>query len=791
SKEELHLQQLVRELVIADTSVGGAGIGSSQKGGSDGGTAVGGLENFDQISYTIKQIFQSGKQDAFTEQLELFIQKKEGEIEKMCNFHYQEFVQSVDQLLKVRMGTVLLKSKIVDLNKEMQSSGTKIVEKKKEIIDHRKTLLNIELVIDTLQSCLQLLDIANRININLASNKYYSALRMIEDLQMNHLKSVAQYGFVKLMVEYIPILQENVRQAVTLEMTDWFVKIRDDTRKVGKVALSSVKGKDQSQSNNRDTLGFSSQKQKRNSLVNMPTSISSIDFWATHEDNEVDPLDNDTVKVDFRPLYQCLHIHEVLGKKLEFQFEYEENRRLQANIVLSGNFSLKGGSLDGFETYLHEIVGFFIIESYVMNTTHNFRSHSRVETLWESATVKINQVITDSLHDCEEPELFLAIKMMVVNFIGILEEYGYVITTLSELLLSLFDRYVQLMKMKCGDKLVELVQLDEYTPLVVHSSVEYDKVLDSFKITDEKRFSLRYPRTLPFSQGLTKYCDLIKNFMSQFYMFADGFTQQHNEMDDLLKKSLENLLMQLHDELMNKIKENNLSQAVQIIVNLEYLEQAVAQIEEILEERRGWQKTNKMTLNARTLFRESRQVSEKRIFELIHNKIDQFFEIAEYDWHSQPSSYLQEMVNFLSTVISSNFANLPPSMRSYIYFDAVTYLASRLNEMIISPTIKKMSGSFVETFDLDVCFLEKFVQSLADIDVGDALTEVRQTITFLKTENFEEFLTPAVRTKKYSRLKNANVIVLLERYGKREAFLFDCGCDSSDLQTEGRWRRYV
>jgi hypothetical protein len=46
-------------------------------------------ENFDPVSYVIKIILQTGREEAFTEQLNQFINRKESEIEKMCNFHYQ------------------------------------------------------------------------------------------------------------------------------------------------------------------------------------------------------------------------------------------------------------------------------------------------------------------------------------------------------------------------------------------------------------------------------------------------------------------------------------------------------------------------------------------------------------------------------------------------------------------------------------------------------------------------------------------------------------------------------
>ncbi|KAJ3293591.1 hypothetical protein HK104_004343 [Borealophlyctis nickersoniae] len=167
SKEQIqHLQQLVRELVITETTT------------SSGGPGQDATENFDQISYTIKQIFQTGKEEAFADQLSTFIHRKEMEIEKMCNFHYQEFVQSVDQLLKVRVGTVTLRNKIVDLNQELQETGGNIVEKKKEMIENRRTLLNIETAMDALQSCLFVLDIANKVNTHIENRKYYSALRV-------------------------------------------------------------------------------------------------------------------------------------------------------------------------------------------------------------------------------------------------------------------------------------------------------------------------------------------------------------------------------------------------------------------------------------------------------------------------------------------------------------------------------------------------------------------------------------------------------------------------------------
>lgn len=75
SKEEkAHLNQLVRDLVQGDSVL---------PSGSSADTG------YDQIPYITKQVFQAGRQDAFSDHLSVFITRKEVEIERMCGLHYQ------------------------------------------------------------------------------------------------------------------------------------------------------------------------------------------------------------------------------------------------------------------------------------------------------------------------------------------------------------------------------------------------------------------------------------------------------------------------------------------------------------------------------------------------------------------------------------------------------------------------------------------------------------------------------------------------------------------------------
>jgi hypothetical protein len=70
---------------------------------------------------------------------------------------------------------------------------------------------------------------------------------------------------------------------------------------------------------------------------------------------------------------------------------------------------------------MQEIAGFFIVESYVLRTTRNFRSEREVEELWEEAIRRITEGVRDSLAGEQDYELFIAVKDCLVSFASAME----------------------------------------------------------------------------------------------------------------------------------------------------------------------------------------------------------------------------------------------------------------------------------------------------------------------------------------------------------------------------------
>ena len=177
----------------------------------------------EQLAPVIRNIAQSRQQDAYLKALKSFVAAKQAEIESVCARNYQvshlpmrlpmrlprdrrktetmqlppqDLIQYVSALLRVRQGTVSLKHRVIDLNEDLQKSGGGVVDKvrrhvatppyrkltsslqRKELLDSRRVGQNIDEAIDTLQTCLGVLDVASQVQSLTNSAKYFSALRV-------------------------------------------------------------------------------------------------------------------------------------------------------------------------------------------------------------------------------------------------------------------------------------------------------------------------------------------------------------------------------------------------------------------------------------------------------------------------------------------------------------------------------------------------------------------------------------------------------------------------------------
>ena len=325
-------------------------------------------DNYEQLGPIIKNLDESHQQDEFLKQLREFVHKKDEEIEQVCNENHQEFVSAVDELLIVRSGTVNLKQRINELNQEIQASGQALFSKKKDLIDKQRTVQNVDEAIETLQEFQTVLDVTILVEELISQQKYYSALRRLDEIANIHLKPIMQHELAKLIRDNIPHMRERIRMEVLKQLKGWMLDVREKSAIVGRIALETMEARQQ-------RWLYRSRKDPMFRLSSINSPIEQI----VNERIEVNYLENDRVKIDFKPLYQCIHIYEVLDQREKLQANYQEDRKAQANLLLSRSLNMAERSSD-LISLLEELVGYFVIECHVSYTSPpGFRPMSEVE----------------------------------------------------------------------------------------------------------------------------------------------------------------------------------------------------------------------------------------------------------------------------------------------------------------------------------------------------------------------------------------------------------------------------
>ncbi|TKY88144.1 hypothetical protein EX895_002854 [Sporisorium graminicola] len=652
-------------------------------------------ENLEQLGPIIKSLDEARQQDAFLRHLKNFVREKDREIEAVCDANHSEFVAAVDKLLKVRSGTVTLKHRIGELNEDVQAGGSSLGNKKKQLLETQRTASNVNDAIVSLQTCLRVLDMANRVDGLIQDKKFFAALRSMQELESVHLRGLLHHDFAKHMMEGIPQMRGQVKAAVTREMKEWLFEVREKSRTVGQLALEAMENRQK-----RWRV-----KAQRDPLLRLAKVNSAIEL-VVNERVEHNFVDNDKVSIDFRPLYQCIHIYDALDLREELQKSYHEDRRAQANLLLNQGLTFNAAN-PSFPALLEEMVGFFLVEHHVIQTTPaGFREEAEVDDLWDTMCGRVVDIVSLALRDCKDTKVYVSAKASIQTFIQTLEGYSFPVAKLNALLLTLFERYAHLLRDRFSKDFQQAMRETQHQPMVVSSAEELQKVLSVCWLKPGDDVVLRqsgFPLSLPFSQTYPLCCMDIRNLVDQYYVFSDGFSfsQNHREIDEILKKSLDELLIQQVSTGIRRSLDNtaaiNLSQIAQIVVNAEHFNLACLELENLLAALRAPHgRGGKLQLDASKHFVATLRIAEDKINLAFAAKLDQFLGLAEYDLapvpaaaavgQGQHSGWLQDTVDWLRTMMESVLVLLPPGVKAKVYSAAYAHLSnSLLDRQVLGP----------------------------------------------------------------------------------------------------------
>uniref|UniRef100_A0A3B5PVQ9 Exocyst complex component n=1 Tax=Xiphophorus maculatus TaxID=8083 RepID=A0A3B5PVQ9_XIPMA len=736
------------------------------------------------IGPTLRSVYDGQEHGLFMEKLDARIRNHDREIEKMCNHHFQGFVDSITELLKVRgeaqkkMGNFSSPVKISDGFPSSQLIGSM-----EELKQCRVQQRNIATTIDKLALCLPVLEMYSRLQEQMRAKRYYPALRTLEQLEHTCLPRAGQYRFCSIMAENIPKLRTLIQDTAMTQLRDFLESIRKHSDKIGETAIKQAQLQRSLDSSvtlqPRALIGRRGRKEAAavtESSGEGGSPLSEQDSGILDvEDEEEEDVPGAQDLVDFSPVYRCLHIYTVLGLRDVFENYYRKQRRKQARLVLQPHSNMHE-TLEGYRRYFNQIVGFFVVEDHILHTTQGLVNRAYVEELWELALSKI--VAALRTHSSSVPCLHV---FDVVFSRPHVQGYGFPVSQLFDMLLEMREQYGEILLKRWNITFRQILDQDNFSPIPVSTEQEYRQYTSQFPLQDPELEKLSFPKKLPFSEFVPKaYCQL-KEFIYACLKYSEDLHLSSTEIDDMIRKSTNLLLTRtLSNCLQYAIKKKNvgLAELVQVIINTTHLEQSCHFLEEFITNITNVppETANATKLYGTATFKDARHAAEAEIYTSLNAKIDQFLQLADYDWMSAAQSsgglttsdYLVDLITFLRSTFSV-FTNLPGKVAQTACMSACKHISTSLMQLLLDPEVRQISIGALHQLNVDLKECESFARAgpVAGFQ-GDTLllafSDLRQLLDLFTQWDWSTYLADYGKsTCKYLRVNPHTALALLEK----------------------------
>lgn len=740
--------------------------------------------NGEDVGPFVRKGFASGKPETVLLHLRHFARSKESEIEDVCRAHYEDFITAVDDLRSLLSDVDSLKSSLSNSNSQLQSVAVPLLTTLDSFVEARNKCKNITLAIQSLRTCVQLVELCSRANRHLSENNFYMALKCVDSIEREFMNKTPSTTLRRMLEKQIPAIRSHIERRITKEFGDWLVEIRVVSRNLGQLAIGQASASRQREEELR-IKQRQAEEQSRLSLRDCVYALEEEDddgFNGISDDGK-DGYSNGMLGFDLTPLYRAYHINQTLGLEDRFKKYYFENRKLQ----LTSDFQVSSMTpfLESHQTFFAQIAGFFIVEDRVLRTGGKLVSKMEVENLWDTAMSKMCSVLEDQFSRMQTANHLLLIKDYVSLLSVTLRRYGYPVEALLDVLSKHRDKYHELLLSDCRKQITEALAADKFEQMYMKKEYEYSMNVLSFQL-QTSNIMPAFPYVAPFSCTVPDCCRIVRSFIED----SVSFMSHGGQLDfyDVVKKYLDRLLTEVLDGALLKLINTSIggvTQAMQMAANMAVFERAcdfffrhAAQLSGI---------PLRMAERGRRLFplTKSRDAAEEMLSGLLKQKVDGFLLLIEnVNWMADEplqsgNEYVHEVIIFLETLTSTAQQILPVQVLKRVLQDVLFHISEMIVGALLGESVKRFNVNAVMALNVDIQMLESFAENqaplLSEADAGQlkaALAESRQLVNLLLSNHPENFLNPVIRERSYNALDYRKVVTISEKMKDQTDRLF-------------------
>ncbi|KAF8392571.1 hypothetical protein HHK36_022916 [Tetracentron sinense] len=736
--------------------------------------------NGEDLGPFVRKAFASGKPETVLHHLRHFSKSKESEIEEVCKAHYQDFIMAVDDLRSLLSDVDSLKSSLSHSNVLLQSVAGPLLASLDGFVEARNVSQNVGLALESIQTCVRLVELCSRSNFHLSGNNFYMALKCVDAIEREFLEKTPSSTIRKMLEKQIPAIRSYIERRISKEFGDWLVEIRIVSRNLGQLAIGQASAARQRE----EELRIKQRQAEEQSRLSLRDCVYALeeeddddDGGGRVGDEGKDKYSNSGSSMfgfDLTALYRAYHIHQTLGFEDRFKKYYFENRKLQ----LTSDFQVSSMTpfLESHQTFFAQIAGFFIVEDRILRTGGGLISKIEVENLWETAVSKMCSVLEDQFSRMQTANHLLLIKDYV-SLLGVtLRRYGYPVDALLDVLSKHRDKYHELLLSDCRKLIGEALAADKFEQMLMKKEYEYSMNVLSFQLQTSD-ITPAFPYIAPFSSTVPDCCRIVRSFIED----SVSFMSYGGQLDfyDVVKKYLDRLLNEVLDGALLKLINSSVhgvSQGMQVAANMAVLERAcdffflhAAQLSGI---------PLRMAERGRRQFplKIARDAAEEMLSGLLKAKVDGFMTLTEnVNWMADEppqngNEYVNEVIIYLETLVSTAQQILPVQVLNRVLQDVLSHISETIVGLLLADSVKRFNVNAVMGIDGDIRLLESFadnqVHLFSDADANQlksALAESRQLINLLLSNHPESFLNPVIRERSYNTLDYRKVVTISEK----------------------------
>lgn len=749
----------------------------------------------------------------FITKLNNIVKGKDEELNVLSLNSAHDINNCIDTIDKVSTESEELSNSLTQVNQALNKSVSELITKKKTLIKCKETSQRIQETSTVLNLCIQVLEISNRILEWIKQHKYFSALKLIDELTSIHLPKVKDFSFALKIYDSIPHLTCMIKEESFDNLSKWLsTHIERKMEIIGDSIFLNLSNLRESWEKLRNNPAIPALFPHR---LNSPVELSMRDpalvfnIFLSKE-----------LQIPLAPIYDCILVYQTLNDVGSLASIYhkvwmKKYQRVIYPITLSSEVqskiptqesSVSFPHLESLSAYLQKIAAFFVADKQLnQQTKFELRSNSTADDLWESYSIRLKPVLENFLHSrkwgLNDLGPLADFKDLLGNFLQVMENSQYKISDLYTIMIDVFKNYFgPILTQHFRLEFIDSIQSDHYMPLVVTDRHDYDNVMKICWYKRDASFAPRNVRSMPisfpFSEDYVHYCLGIRTLLQDIVDFTSNHYSRdlselnHIIVNDIFEKVLGN---ESGVGICYDIKEfigknsNNKEIVAQSYTNLEYYLFSLYEIGKLLDRRlravNGVGIINIDTnavfkLKAIELFTSTRKYSEDAIFKMVDIKLKELLDMVEYnDWVPQelnidPSFFILDFSLFLENLFNSIFSNLPSSFRTLGLFRSFDFIAEYfLNILDQAPQFNRIA---IENFNLDVTHLESSMSKLAKTESSDpeqgsvalqsTFETLRQSIDLLLLESYDEYIkNPSFRMRRFDRLKFEDAMKLIKK----------------------------